>query len=81
MRLGSTTPDIIVIDKQDKKVVVVDVAIRSYSNIRKRKHNKLEKCQGLKEEAGQDVGVKPSMAPVGIGAFGAVTPKLGEWLQ
>lgn len=51
-------------DKQIKKVVVVDVAVPSNSNIKKKKHEK----------------VKARSVPVVIGRLRAVTPKLGEWL-
>ena len=43
-------PDIVIIDKQQRKAVVIDVAIPSDSNIKKKEHEKLEKYQGLKEE-------------------------------
>lgn len=74
-------PDIVVMDKQQKTVVVVDVAIPSDSNIRKKEQEKLEKYQGLKEELEKMWGVKASVVPVVIGALGAVTPKLEGWLQ
>ena len=57
--------DILVVEKQDKKVVVVDVTNPSESNKRKKEHGKLEKYQGLKEE-------------LVMGALGFVTPKLVE---
>ncbi len=74
-------PDIVLIDKQQKKAVVIDVAIPSDSNIRKKEHEKLEKYQGLKEELEKMWKVRATVVPVVIGALGAVTPKLGEWLQ
>ncbi len=43
-------PDMVVVDIQQKKAVVKDVAILSDSNIRKKEHEKLEKYQGLKVE-------------------------------
>ncbi|TWW64501.1 Transcription factor 7-like 1-B HMG box transcription factor 3-B [Takifugu flavidus] len=43
-------PDIVMIDKHQKTVVVIDEAIPSDSNIRKKEHEKLENYQGLKEE-------------------------------
>ncbi len=64
------------IDKQQKKTVVIDVAILSDSNIRK-----LEKYQRLKEELKKMWRVKATVVPVVIGALGAVAHKLGEWLQ
>ena len=60
---------------------MVDVAIPRDSNIRKMEHKKLEKCQGLKEELERMWGVKASVVPRVIGAHGAVTHKLGDWLQ
>ncbi|CAI5656802.1 unnamed protein product [Oreochromis niloticus] len=44
-------------------------------------HEKLEKYQGLREELERMWRVKVTVVPVVIGALGAVTPKLGEWLQ
>ncbi|XP_051924320.1 uncharacterized protein LOC127602290 [Hippocampus zosterae] len=43
-------PDIVIIDKGKRKAVVVDVAVPSDGNIRKKEHEKLEKYQGLREE-------------------------------
>ncbi|MGZ7254081.1 hypothetical protein ACXWO5_10720, partial [Streptococcus pyogenes] len=40
-------PDIVVVDKQKKTAVVIDVAVPNDSNIRKKEHEKLEKYQGL----------------------------------
>ena len=52
---------------------------------RARQHNraneKLEKYQGLIEELERTWKVKVKVVPVVIGALGAVTPKLEEWLQ
>ncbi|XP_055359974.1 uncharacterized protein LOC129603341 [Betta splendens] len=74
-------PDIVVVDKEQRKAVVVDVAIPSNGNIRKKEHEKLEKYQGLREELEKAWKVKATVVPVVIGALGAVTPKLEEWLQ
>uniref|UniRef100_A0A669EZW7 Reverse transcriptase domain-containing protein n=1 Tax=Oreochromis niloticus TaxID=8128 RepID=A0A669EZW7_ORENI len=74
-------PDIVVVDKQKKTAVVIDVAVPNDSNIRKKEHEKLEKYQGLREELERMWRIKVTVVPVVIGALGAVTPKLGEWLQ
>ena len=42
--------DIAVVDKREKKVVVIDVAIPRDTNNGKKEHEKLEKYQGLKEK-------------------------------
>ncbi|KAK7930437.1 hypothetical protein WMY93_006832 [Mugilogobius chulae] len=74
-------PDIVVVDKEQRRAVVVDVAIPSDGNIRRKEHEKLEKYQGLREELEKAWKVKATVVPVVIGALGAVTPKLDEWLQ
>ncbi|TWW69428.1 ATP-dependent Clp protease proteolytic subunit, mitochondrial [Takifugu flavidus] len=63
-------PDIVVVDKHRKTVVVIDVAILSDSNIRKKEHEK------LKEEMERMWGMKATVVPVVIGTLRAVTPKL-----
>ncbi|XP_051931065.1 uncharacterized protein LOC127607055 [Hippocampus zosterae] len=74
-------PDIVIIDKGQRKAVVVDIAVPSDGNIRKKEHEKLEKYQGLREELERAWKVKVTVTPVVVGALGAVTPKLDEWLQ
>ena len=64
--------DIVIIDKQEKNMVEVDVAIPSDGNIRKKEHKKLEKYQRLKDEL-------ESMSSVDVVPM--VTPMLGEELQ
>ena len=70
-------PDIVVIDMQDK-VLVVDVKVPSDSNIRKKEQKKLGKYQGLKEELKRMWSIKTSVVTKVMGALKAVTPKLGE---
>ncbi|TWW69265.1 COP9 signalosome complex subunit 1 [Takifugu flavidus] len=65
-------PDIVVVDKHQKTVVVIDVAIPNDSNIRKKEHKKLEKYQGLKEEMERMWGMKAIVVPVVIGTLGEV---------
>ncbi len=74
-------PDTVVMDKQQKTAVVIDVAILSDSYIGKQEHEKIEKYQGLREELEEMWRVKSTVVPVVIRALGAVAPKLGEWLK
>ncbi|KAK7922367.1 hypothetical protein WMY93_009269 [Mugilogobius chulae] len=71
-------PDIVVVDKEQRRAVVVDVAIPSDGNIRRKEHEKLEKYQGLREELEKAWKVKATVVPVVIGALGAVTP---NWMS
>uniref|UniRef100_A0A8C7WQN1 Rho-related GTP-binding protein RhoG n=1 Tax=Oryzias sinensis TaxID=183150 RepID=A0A8C7WQN1_9TELE len=61
------------------KAVVVDVAVPSNGNIRKKEHEKQEKYQGLIEELEKAWNVKVTVVPVVNGALWAVTPKLEEF--
>lgn len=73
-------PDIVLVDKQRKKTVVIDVVILNDTNIRKKEDKKLVKYQGPKEELKKIWKVKAPVVPVVVGALGAVTPRLREWL-
>ena len=70
-----------VVDKEQKRVVVIEVAISADVNIRKKEHEKVEQHQGLKEQLEWMWKDKASVVPVVVRALRAVTPKLGEWLQ
>ena len=70
-----------VVDKHHRTAVVVDVAIPSNGNIRKKEHEKLEKYQGLKEELEKMWSVKAAVVPIVIRALEAVTSTLDWWLQ
>ena len=59
-------------------IVVIDVATPSYRNIKKQKHEKYGKYQGLKEEVEKVWRRKTSVVPVVTAALTAVIPKLGE---
>ena len=65
--------DIVVIDKQKKESVVIDIAVPSDSNIKQKEYEKLEKYQELKEELQRTWKVIAKVVPVVIGALGAVT--------
>ena len=74
-------PDIVVVDKQKKGAIVINIAVLSDSNIKKKEYEKLEKYQRLKEELERTWKVKAKVVPMVIGALVAVTPKLEEWLK
>lgn len=60
-------PDMVVVEKQRKEVVVMDTAVPHNLNIRKKKHENLKKNQVLKEELQKMWKVKVTVR--------AVTPK------
>ena len=60
------------VDEHQKTVAVIDVAIPSNHNIRKKEHGKLEKYKGRKEELHKMLCVKATMLSTVIKAPGAV---------
>lgn len=70
-----TPLDIVMVEKVDRKVAVMDVAVPNGSNIRKKKHEKWEEYPGLREKWERMCGGETPVVPVVIGALGAMTPK------
>lgn len=60
---------------------MIDVAIPSNSNIRKKEHEEPEKYQGLSKEPKKMLRMKATVVPVAIKALGAMPPNLGKWLH
>ena len=71
-------PDIVLVDRQEKKAVVVDTIVPSDSNIKKKEHKKYGKYQGLKEELERIWGIKAGLVPMVVGALQAATSRLGD---
>lgn len=55
--------------------------VPSDSNIRKKVYENLEKYRGLNDELEKMWKVKAKEVSMVVGALGAVTAKLAEWLQ
>ncbi|KAF7642433.1 hypothetical protein LDENG_00258010 [Lucifuga dentata] len=53
-----------VVDKQQKRAVVIDVAVPADSNIRKKEHQKIQKYQGLRG-TGTDMEGEVQSGPTG----------------
>ena len=70
-----------VVNKLQKKRVVIDAPIPSDSNIKTKEHKRLQKYHGLKEEVEKMWELKAAVVPLVIRALGAVPPILGEWFQ
>lgn len=80
-QLLANQPDIRVVDKEQKRAVVIDVTIPADSNIKKKEHKKIKKYQALKEQLEQMWKLKSTVFPVEICTLGAVTPKRTHWLR
>ena len=58
-------PDIIVINKKERKGIIIDIAVPADVRVGEKEREKVEKYQDLKREIG--------VVPVVIGALGSVT--------
>ena len=66
-------PDIVVLDKKEKEVKIIDIAIPGDCRVKDKEFEKIEKYQMLKEEIRRLWNVKKvSVIPIVIGALGAV---------
>lgn len=73
-QLLSSQPDIVVVDKEQRRAVVIDVGIPSDSTIREKEHKNLEKHQALKAQLDQMWKVRAKVVPVVTGVLAAVAP-------
>lgn len=73
--------DIVVVEKEQKTTVAIDVGVTADSNIRKNEHEKIGKCQRLKKQLELMWKAQSKVVPVVTGVLEALMLKLEEWLQ
>ena len=74
-------PDIVVVDRESNKVIIVDIASLWDHRVYVKEGEKIEKYQDLKREIGKLWGIKKQeVVPVVVGALGAVSKRLDTWL-
>ena len=75
-------PDIVFIDKKEREVVIIDVAILGDDRVKDKELEKLEKYQLLKDEIAKVWRMrKVIVVPVVIGALGAVSVNFKEYMR
>ena len=75
-------PDIVVVDKCEKRCLIIDIAIPGDNRVGKKEEEKIEKYQQLRHEIAILWGMKKvDVIPVVIGALGAVSMKLEKWMK
>jgi alkylhydroperoxidase/carboxymuconolactone decarboxylase family protein YurZ len=74
-------PDIIIHEKLKKKATIIDIAVPEDRNIGKKEKEKIEKYQDLRLELRRLWKAKIEVVPVVIGALGAYSPKLENYLE
>ena len=74
-------PDIIVIDKKERKGKIIDIAVPADVRVGEIEREKVEKYQVLKREIGRLRKLKMvEVVPVVIGALGSVTKGFDRWI-
>ena len=71
---------VILVLKQSRHAMLVDYACPADNNIKRKETEKVTKYQDLVLEIRRLWNVKAEVIPTVIGALGAVTPELNDWL-
>ena len=75
-------PDVIVIHKEKKEALIVDIAVPVDTRIAEKELEKVEKYQDLKREIKRLWELRcAKVVPVVIGALGSVTKDLECWIE
>ena len=75
-------PDIVFVDKEQREVVIIDVAIPGDDRVKDKELEKVEKYQLLKDEIAKVWQMrKVIVVPVVIGALGAVSVNFKEYMR
>jgi len=72
-KIQANKPDLVVVDKANKTLLIIDVACPLDINIGNKERDKILKYQDLKTELQRLWKLKGKVVPVVIGALGAVT--------
>ena len=75
-------PDVVLIDKKNKEVKIIDVAVPGDSGVTEKELEKIEKYQMLSEEIGNVLQMnKVTVVPVKIGALGVISDKFKRYIE
>ena len=81
-RIEYQKPDIVVVEKEEKKCLIVDIAILDDKNVGVKEEEKIQKYDKLKWEIKELWSMKRvDVVPVVIGALGTVSKKLEKWID
>ena len=73
--------DLIVIDKKEKKGIIIDIAVPADLRVEKNEKGKVEKYQDLKKEIRRLWKLRNvEIVPVVIGALGSVSAEFDRWM-
>ena len=75
-------PDITLIDKKERKEIIIDIAVATNVRVGEKKRKRMENYQDLKRETGRLWKLKMvEVIPVAIGALGSVKKEFDGWIE
>ena len=75
-------PDIVLVDKMNKEVKIIDIAVPGDSRVKEKELEKMEKYQYLREEIGHVWQMRSAtVVPVVIGALGVISDKFEKHIK
>ena len=78
----SRRPDIVVVEKENNKAIIVDITSPWDHRVYAKEGEKIEKYQHLEREIGRLWGIRHlEVVPVVVGALGVVRNRLDAWLE
>ena len=79
--IAARKPDIVVVEKENNKVIIVDIASPWDHRVHEKEGEKLEKYQELKREIKNIWGIRHiEVVPIVVGALEGVSKRLNGWL-
>ena len=73
-------PDIVLVKKETKECVVIDIAVPGDVRVERKEDEKIEKYRDLCRELGRLWGVRCLVVPVVIGALGTIPKRLSSYM-
>ena len=68
-------------NKQEKKSIIIDIAVPADKRIGEKENEKVEKYQDLKREIARMWNMRTvQVVPIVVGSLGSVTKNLDKWL-
>ena len=74
-------PDIVVLDKEEKRCQLIDIAVPGDSRVALKEKEKVQKYQDLARELRKLWKVKVKVVPVVVGALGTIPKALEKYLE
>ena len=79
--VGSNRPDIVIRDKEEKKVYIIDVSCPSDVNVKNKENEKITKYSGLRVELAKMWNSECIVIPVVVGSLGAISHNFANYLK